>query len=689
MHPTVPFRISPAALLAGPASEGAKKSLPKGPTMALRTQASVIRPFLALILSLSVPVWSAEPTGPALEVPDLADPAEDSDPPPVPRDLEAEPLAPKKESAKKTPETKKAPDKKAEPEKKPAEPEKKTVDKFPKTEVRLLPEAKEAKAPAKSPAKVVPAAPQAPAPPARLPQASVAPAPAPRRSTNGPAPIPPPAVAPAPSAAPTSTPTPTAVKSAPTVRPAPSSPTVRSAPLPSPAAKPLATAKERGQEPSVESHEGEKPAPRLASKSTPDQQPLFEPEDGPAGAPPSRLPLAGNGEDDPPPSLVPALEPLDATPMPGKSPSVSKSKKPPSKYDPPAEQSISSEPADDGSEVIRERYPTGRVRIERQVTQDSEGNYVNHGLWTMWDPDGRVLCCGENRYGKREGKWMRLYKPGEGPMFNSQGQQGFQPPFLASATFVEGVLDGEWNVQDSRGAKMLQWKFEGGQPHGPWFWFHPNGKKLRECKYDHGTPDGLWLEWAADGQLAVNDAYITGQKLTRMISQYPSGQLRSEETYLFTLKPFETRYDFLEGSVTTTGGGPAGPKVRHGICNWYHANGQKQLEGEYNAGQSVGTFTWWYDNGQKQLMGSYVDGKPQGTFTWWFANGQKQQEISYEGGAEVGKYVRWTQDGKVAETGRNVPAEETDASHPTAASSSSTPMELDSSAAAKSKRRTK
>ncbi len=79
--------------------------MPKGPTMALRKQAAVLRPTLALVLSLSlsVPGW-AEPTGPVLEVPDLADMPEDYDPPPAPRNAEL----------KKAPE-KQAPQPKAEP----------------------------------------------------------------------------------------------------------------------------------------------------------------------------------------------------------------------------------------------------------------------------------------------------------------------------------------------------------------------------------------------------------------------------------------------------------------------------------------------------------------------------------------------------------------------------------------------
>ena len=40
-------------------------------------------------------------------------------------------------------------------------------------------------------------------------------------------------------------------------------------------------------------------------------------------------------------------------------------------------------------ETITEKYPNRKVKIERQVVQDDERNYVNHGPWKMWDPNGK------------------------------------------------------------------------------------------------------------------------------------------------------------------------------------------------------------------------------------------------------------------------------------------------------------
>src|SRR5690349_15541026 len=37
-------------------------------------------------------------------------------------------------------------------------------------------------------------------------------------------------------------------------------------------------------------------------------------------------------------------------------------------------------------EIVRERYADGKVRIERQVTLDADGDYVNHGAWKQYSP---------------------------------------------------------------------------------------------------------------------------------------------------------------------------------------------------------------------------------------------------------------------------------------------------------------
>ena len=38
--------------------------------------------------------------------------------------------------------------------------------------------------------------------------------------------------------------------------------------------------------------------------------------------------------------------------------------------------------AEGNVEQVTERYPNGKIKIERQVTKDAAGNYVNHGTYT-------------------------------------------------------------------------------------------------------------------------------------------------------------------------------------------------------------------------------------------------------------------------------------------------------------------
>src|SRR5438045_1411801 len=54
--------------------------------------------------------------------------------------------------------------------------------------------------------------------------------------------------------------------------------------------------------------------------------------------------------------------------------------------------SAADEPSLSGDEVetIQERYPNRTVKVERQVIQDSAGNYINHGTWSQWDERGRL-----------------------------------------------------------------------------------------------------------------------------------------------------------------------------------------------------------------------------------------------------------------------------------------------------------
>ncbi|MCC7084960.1 MAG: hypothetical protein IT427_08130 [Pirellulales bacterium] len=321
----------------------------------------------------------------------------------------------------------------------------------------------------------------------------------------------------------------------------------------------------------------------------------------------------------------------------------------------PIDDATSSKQAADGVdeqiEVIRERHPNTSVKIERHVTQDAEGNYYNHGLWTQWDEKSRLVGTGEYRYGKRHGRWLRWYAPNEAPMLNGQLYRDFQAPFVAEANFDDGVLHGAWKVFDAKNRKVADWEFDHGERHGKSVWYYPTGQKRREVDYRQGQIDGEVLEWGPDYKLALREKYVDGRRLAPQVDNYSPGQKRAEGWILYAKEITKSNYDWWNGVATVQVVGTEGVNQRHGLWTWWHKNGQKQMEGRYEQDLPIGKFTWWYANGQKQLQGDYAGGKQQGEFTWWHPNGQKQLEGAYLAGVLSGKWTRWNNDGRVVEVG--------------------------------------
>lgn len=300
-------------------------------------------------------------------------------------------------------------------------------------------------------------------------------------------------------------------------------------------------------------------------------------------------------------------------------------------------------------EVIRERFPNGAILIERAVTQDEAGNYINHGAWKLWDEHGNQLAQGQYDMNQREGTWLRWYRnPGEVGLLSKVPYQQFTGPFVSQATFKRGQLDGTWTIFDGKTRKISQWHFADGKRHGKSTWWYPNGRKMREATFIDGHLDGQLLEWAADASPRMNDTFQSGRKLATKVSHYPGGKKKSEGVYLFAKEVTQTPDDWWNCKLLVTA--PAGSDEKHGHWTSWHSNGQKQLEGDYEHDQQVGKFVWWHSNGQQALEGSFVAGKQDGSWTWWYANGQKQIQGAYASGNPTGRWIWWREDGKVAQS---------------------------------------
>lgn len=299
------------------------------------------------------------------------------------------------------------------------------------------------------------------------------------------------------------------------------------------------------------------------------------------------------------------------------------------------------------SELIQQRYPNGEVMIAREVTQDAEGNYINHGSWKKWDPRGTLIMEGRYDENERSGSWTRWYQKNEVDTLKQTPYVGYPGPFQSQAIFRDGRLHGVWTILDANQRKISEITFADGERHGAATWYYANGRKMRELVYDHGVIDGELLEWDVNGNLVVRAEYQQGRRLAPKVTFHKDGKTKKTYgIYLHARVVAKSRDNWEDCELASYHS--VGKDELYGNFTAWHPNGQKYFQGEFRHDQPVGEFMWWFENGQKSLHGNYVAGKQDGHWTWWHENGLKAIQGEYAVGSPTGDWLRWNKDGRVA-----------------------------------------
>ena len=298
-------------------------------------------------------------------------------------------------------------------------------------------------------------------------------------------------------------------------------------------------------------------------------------------------------------------------------------------------------------ELIRERYDNRRVRIEREVIQDAEQNYINHGRWKQWDEQGNVSVEGQYHYNLRNGVWTRIYRTRDVKLLNVAPFNQGQLPLVSQANFQDGELDGKWVIYDLNKQKLCEWEFSRGRRHGTSAWWYLNGQKMREISYEDGSIDGELREWDRSGKLVTRDQYDDGRRLDTKTDYFPNRAKRWEGTVLHPQLVLDHADEWESCTLATYK--QDGTPVKHGVWTSWYANGQRKLEGRYEHDTPAGEFVWWHPNGQRSLVAAYKDGKKHGQWTWWHANGQKSIQGRYANDDPTSDWLWWNEVGKVAQ----------------------------------------
>ncbi|MCE9545737.1 MAG: hypothetical protein K8T25_09505 [Planctomycetia bacterium] len=298
-------------------------------------------------------------------------------------------------------------------------------------------------------------------------------------------------------------------------------------------------------------------------------------------------------------------------------------------------------------ETIKERFPNGKVKIEREVIRDKDDNYVNHGAWKMWDEAGNVVAEGHFEFGHRQGAWTGWFMPNEVEMLTQMPYKQFQGPFISQAEFADGKLNGQWVVSDAKHNKVSEWGYAGGHRHGTWTTWYANGRKMREVHYNNGDLDGEVAEWSPEGVQVTKEVYQGGRKLARKVEFHSERQKKSEGMFLFAKLELQQDDDWWNAKLAKFV--TVGKDERHGDWMAWHPNGQVQMQGKYEHDLPVGPFTWWFANGQKSVVGGFVNGQRNAEWTWYHQNGQKASHGEFTLGGPSGLWVWWSDAGKVAQ----------------------------------------
>ncbi len=121
---------------------------------------------------------------------------------------------------------------------------------------------------------------------------------------------------------------------------------------------------------------------------------------------------------------------------------------------------------------------------------------------------------------------------------------------------------------------------------------------------------------------------------TLVIMKYPDGTSMKEEIYKWRgnikLKIKEIGY-FPNGLIEYEGEVNEEQK-KHGVWTYWHENGNKWLEENYQNNMLHGKFIEWYKSGEISFEGEYSDGIPSGEWIFWDDQGNKTKKLIYKNG---------------------------------------------------------
>jgi antitoxin component YwqK of YwqJK toxin-antitoxin module len=345
---------------------------------------------------------------------------------------------------------------------------------------------------------------------------------------------------------------------------------------------------------------------------------------------------------------------------------------------------LDSEPIDgetaesEWGEKVQQRYPNGKLHIERSIVEDEQGNFVNHGNYVEYDAKGELIRSGTFAHGKLDGQWKQVLSVEAIRHLTDNVDSGFQAPFHSHTTFQEGKISDAWTIADDKGKLVFILQFENGKRENLSIWYNSRGDVVRELMYSANVPNGSAVVIDPKTKKATPITLHEG-RIVQTKTEWHDPQTRKKKKsegsvlvpYAFTIED----HDWWNSRIKTVPMKSPEP-VRHGlVSNWY-VNGQLAFHSNYTNGKLDGESTWYYENGQAMGRGMNKNDVKVGEWTWWHENGMKQASGMYADGVASGIWSTWSADGQLLQRGdaQTLLASGEDFDRPTRLENNDTPL---------------
>ena len=299
-------------------------------------------------------------------------------------------------------------------------------------------------------------------------------------------------------------------------------------------------------------------------------------------------------------------------------------------------------------EMIQQRYSDGKIKIRREVVQDADGNYMNHGAWQLFDRNENVVAEGQFDKGRRQGHWRRMHAARSSGLFQQSPFKEFKGPYISVAHFKTGRLHGTWSVMDQAQRKIMDMSYSDGKRDGQAVWYWPNGSQMRQADFQDGQIHGQIVEWNRQNKVVRQVTYDQGKELIKRTAQFHPKQKESEANFLGPRLVYVEEDDWWNAQPASYES--IGREIQHGSIHTWYSNGQPKSRGQFENGLRVGAFVFWHSNGQKQTEGRYRENAKTGRWTWWHQSGMKAIEGNYTDDLASGTWTWWDTDGQVTQT---------------------------------------